>query len=65
MTSKTYDHDDFGRLGGADDDTMPLEQMRDEPKEPEPAFEQSGIQTRRSTRKRKAPADEEVSPLMT
>ncbi|XP_011499866.1 PREDICTED: double-strand-break repair protein rad21-like protein 1 isoform X2 [Ceratosolen solmsi marchali] len=59
LTSKTYDHDDFGRLDGGGDDVMPLEQMRDEPKEPEPVFEQSGIQTRRSTRKRKAPADEE------
>ena len=59
MTSKTYDHDDFGRIAGIDDDALPLEQMRDEQKEPEPVFEQSGIQPRRSTRKRKAPADEE------
>ncbi|XP_058804130.1 double-strand-break repair protein rad21 homolog [Phymastichus coffea] len=60
LTSKTYDHDDFGRLGGGEDD-MPLEQMRDEHREAEAVFEQSGIQTRRSTRKRKAPADEEPS----
>ncbi|KAJ8675050.1 hypothetical protein QAD02_010836 [Eretmocerus hayati] len=58
LTSKTYDHDDFGRAAG-DEDAMPLEQMRDEQKEPEAALEQSGIQTRRSTRKRKLPADEE------
>ena len=61
LTSKTYDHDDFGKLANVDDDGMPLEQMREEAKEPEAMLEQSGIQPRRSTRKRKAPADEEVS----
>lgn len=60
LTSKTYDHEDFGKLAGMEDDAMPLEQMREEMREPEPVFDQSGIQPRRSTRKRKAPADEEV-----
>ncbi|CAB0043838.1 unnamed protein product [Trichogramma brassicae] len=61
LTSKTYDHEDFGKMANADEEAQPLEQMRDEPKEPENIFEQSGIQTRRSSRKRKAPADEEPS----
>lgn len=47
-----------------DEDGMPLEQMRDELKEPEPVLEQSGIQTRRSSRKRKAPTDDEVSSIL-
>ncbi|XP_014208910.1 double-strand-break repair protein rad21 homolog isoform X2 [Copidosoma floridanum] len=65
LTSKTYDHDDFGRIAGIDDDAMPLEQMREEPKESEPVLDQSNIQPRRSTRKRKAPADESepLSPV--
>ncbi|XP_043462432.1 double-strand-break repair protein rad21 homolog isoform X1 [Leptopilina heterotoma] len=57
LTSKSYDHEDFGRIGG-EEDAMPLEQMR-EAGEPEPTFEQSFL-GRRSGRKRKAPADEEL-----
>ncbi|XP_001602260.2 double-strand-break repair protein rad21 homolog [Nasonia vitripennis] len=63
LTSKTYDHDDFGRVAGVDEE-LPLDHMREEQKEPEPVLEQSGIQTRRSTRKRKAPVDEEPSSPM-
>lgn len=56
MTSKSYDHEDFGRLVG-EEENMSLEQMR-EPAEPD-AYEQS-ILSKRMSRKRKAPADEEV-----
>lgn len=56
MTSKSYDHEDFGRLVG-EEESMSLEQMR-EPAEPD-AYEQS-ILSKRMSRKRKAPADEEV-----
>ncbi|XP_017878387.1 double-strand-break repair protein rad21-like protein 1 [Ceratina calcarata] len=58
LTSKSYDHEDFGRIAG-EEDGMPLEQMR-EPVEAD-AFEQS-ILNKRMSRKRKAPADEEVKP---
>lgn len=57
LTSKSYDHEDFGRIGG-DEDAMPLEQMR-EAGEPELNFEQSFL-GKRAGRKRKAPADEEI-----
>lgn len=56
MTSKSYDHEDFGRLVG-EEEGMPLEQMR-EPAEPD-TYEQT-ILSKRMARKRKAPADEEV-----
>ncbi|XP_033230081.1 double-strand-break repair protein rad21 homolog isoform X3 [Belonocnema kinseyi] len=57
LTSKSYDHEDFGRFG-ADEDAMPLEQMREAGEEA--AFEQS-ILGKRAGRKRKAPLDEEVA----
>lgn len=60
LTSKSYDHEDFGRLG-AEEDGMSLEQMRDAP-EVEPSYEQS-ILNKRTARKRKAPQDDEVSSL--
>lgn len=56
LTSKSYDHEDFGRLVG-EEEGMPLEQMR-EPTEQE-AYEQS-ILSKRMARKRKAPVEEEV-----
>ncbi|XP_057338589.1 double-strand-break repair protein rad21 homolog [Microplitis mediator] len=64
LTSKSYDHEDFGRLAG-EDDTISLEQMREADAEPA-AFEQSSI-SKRLSRKRKAPADEEplVQPIRT
>ncbi|XP_003689657.1 double-strand-break repair protein rad21 homolog [Apis florea] len=58
LTSKSYDHEDFGRLVG-EEESMSLEQMR-EPAEPD-AYEQS-ILSKRMSRKRKAPADEEIRP---
>ena len=58
LTSKSYDHEDFGRLAG-EEEGMPLEQMR-EPVEVE-SFEQSII-SKRMGRKRKAPFEEEVRP---
>ncbi|XP_076239428.1 RAD21 cohesin complex component verthandi [Calliopsis andreniformis] len=58
LTSKSYDHEDFGRLVG-EEEGMPLEQMR-EPAEPD-SFEPS-ILSKRMARKRKAPLEEEVRP---
>lgn len=58
LTSKSYDHEDFGRLVG-EEEGMPLEQMR-EPVEAE-SFDQS-ILNKRMSRKRKAPFEEEVRP---
>ena len=58
LTSKSYDHEDFGRLVG-EEEGMPLEQMR-EPAEPD-SYEQT-ILSKRMARKRKAPADEEIRP---
>jgi len=58
LTSKSYDHEDFGRLG-TEEDGMSLEQMRDAP-EVEVSYEQS-ILNKRTGRKRKAPQDDEVS----
>ncbi|XP_017795275.1 PREDICTED: double-strand-break repair protein rad21 homolog [Habropoda laboriosa] len=58
LTSKSYDHEDFGRLVG-EEEGMPLEQMR-EPAEPD-TYEQT-ILSKRMARKRKAPADEEIRP---
>ncbi|XP_012271464.1 double-strand-break repair protein rad21 homolog isoform X2 [Orussus abietinus] len=55
LTSKSYDHEDFGRLG-VEEDGMALEQMRDA--EPEAAFEPS-LLSKRMSRKRKTPLDEE------
>ncbi|XP_077258725.1 RAD21 cohesin complex component verthandi [Temnothorax americanus] len=57
LTSKSYDHEDFGRLGN-EEDGMSLEQMRDAP-EAEVSFEQS-ILNKRTGRKRKAPLDDEI-----
>ncbi|KAK0181818.1 hypothetical protein PV327_000012 [Microctonus hyperodae] len=56
LTSKSYDHEDFGRPG-YEDDGISLEQMRDVEQEPT-VFDQSSI-GKRLSRKRKAPADEE------
>lgn len=58
LTSKSYDHEDFGRLGG-EEDGMPLEQVRDAAETEATSFEQS-ILNKRMSRKRKAPHDEEV-----
>ncbi|KAK1134970.1 hypothetical protein K0M31_007736 [Melipona bicolor] len=59
LTSKSYDHEDFGRLVG-EEEAMSLEQMR-EPAEPD-TYEQT-ILSKRMARKRKAPADaEEIRP---
>lgn len=58
LTSKSYDHEDFGRLVG-EEEGMPLEQMR-EPAEQE-SYEQS-ILSKRMSRKRKAPVEEEIRP---
>ncbi|XP_011636688.1 double-strand-break repair protein rad21 homolog [Pogonomyrmex barbatus] len=57
LTSKSYDHEDFGRFG-TEEDGMSLEQMRDAP-EVEASFEQS-ILNKRTGRKRKAPQDDEI-----
>ncbi|XP_015590228.1 double-strand-break repair protein rad21 homolog isoform X2 [Cephus cinctus] len=57
LTSKSYDHEDFGRLG-AEEDGLPLEQMRDAAETDVPSFEPS-ILGKRMGRKRKAPAEEE------
>ncbi|XP_074105531.1 RAD21 cohesin complex component verthandi [Cotesia typhae] len=64
LTSKSYDHEDFGRMAG-DDDSLSLEQMRDADLDPA-SFDQSSI-GKRLSRKRKAPADEEslVQPMRT
>lgn len=60
LTSKSYDHDDFGRIGG-EDESLPLEQLRDFNEGKPAAFEDSGVALKgRTGRKRKAPADEEV-----
>lgn len=59
LTSKSYDHEDFGRLG-AEEDNMSLEQMRDAP-EVEPSSYEQSILNKRTGRKRKAPQDDEVS----
>ena len=59
LTSKSYDHEDFGRLG-TDEDGMSLEQMRDAPEAEVTSFEQS-LLNKRTGRKRKAPQDDEVS----
>ncbi|XP_078033049.1 RAD21 cohesin complex component verthandi [Augochlora pura] len=58
LTSKSYDHEDFGRLVG-EEEGMPLEQMR-EPVEAD-SFEQS-ILSKRLSRKRKMPFEEEIRP---
>ena len=58
LTSKSYDHEDFGRLVG-EEEGMPLEQMR-EPAEQD-SYEQS-ILSKRMSRKRKAPVEEEIRP---
>lgn len=58
LTSKSYDHEDFGRLG-TEEDGMPLEQMRDAPEVETSTYEQS-ILNKRMGRKRKAPQDDEV-----
>lgn len=60
LTSKSYDHEDFGRLG-AEEDAMSLEQMRDAP-EVETSYDQS-ILNKRTGRKRKAQQDDEVSHI--
>ncbi|XP_011862112.1 PREDICTED: double-strand-break repair protein rad21 homolog [Vollenhovia emeryi] len=57
LTSKSYDHEDFGRLG-TEEDGMSLEQMRDGPEEVS-SLEQS-ILGKRTGRKRKAPLDDEI-----
>lgn len=57
LTSKSYDHEDFGRLG-VDEDVMQLEQVRDAADIDAPSFEQS-ILGKRMSRKRKAPPDDE------
>ncbi|XP_063991538.1 double-strand-break repair protein rad21 homolog [Diachasmimorpha longicaudata] len=61
LTSKSYDHEDFGRI--QEDEGLPLEQMREAPEE-QPALDQSSM-TKRLSRKRKAPADEDVSGMPT
>ncbi|XP_024871278.1 double-strand-break repair protein rad21 homolog [Temnothorax curvispinosus] len=58
LTSKSYDHEDFGRLGN-EEDGMSLEQMRDAPDAEMSSFEQS-ILNKRTGRKRKAPLDDEI-----
>lgn len=58
LTSKSYDHEDFGRLG-AEEDNMSLEQMRDAP-EVEPSSYEQSILNKRTGRKRKAPQDDEI-----
>ncbi|XP_011061140.1 PREDICTED: double-strand-break repair protein rad21 homolog [Acromyrmex echinatior] len=58
LTSKSYDHEDFGRLG-TDEDGMSLEQMRDAPEAEVASFEQS-LLNKRTGRKRKAPQDDEI-----
>ncbi|THK32942.1 double-strand-break repair protein rad21 homolog isoform X2 [Diachasma alloeum] len=62
LTSKSYDHEDFGRI--QEDEGLPLEQMREAP-EDQLGLDQSSI-GKRLSRKRKAPADEDVSgmPMM-
>ncbi|XP_012522040.1 double-strand-break repair protein rad21 homolog [Monomorium pharaonis] len=57
LTSKSYDHEDFGRLG-TEEDGMSLEQMRDAP-ETEVSYEQS-ILNKRAGRKRKAAQEDEI-----
>lgn len=57
LTSKSYDQEDFGRLGG-DDDSLPLEQVRDVP-EVEPQVEDIAV-AKKLGRKRKVPIEEEV-----
>lgn len=52
LTSKSYDHEDFGRLG-VEDDGLPLEQVRDAPEADLGPFEQS-LLAKRMGRKRKA-----------
>lgn len=61
LTSKSYDHDDFGRLG-VDEDGLQLEQVRDAADEVA-TFEQS-LLGKRMGRKRKAQPEEEVSAKM-
>ncbi|XP_020706770.1 double-strand-break repair protein rad21 homolog isoform X2 [Athalia rosae] len=63
LTSKSYDHEDFGRLD-ADEDGMQLEQMRDAADMEPASFDQSII-GKRMSRKRKAPADEESKQQLT
>ncbi|XP_034945135.1 double-strand-break repair protein rad21 homolog [Chelonus insularis] len=60
LTSKSYDHEDFGRMTG-EEECISLEQMRDVEVE-QPSFDQTTV-SKRLSRKRKAPADEE--PLKT
>ncbi|XP_014616388.1 PREDICTED: double-strand-break repair protein rad21 homolog [Polistes canadensis] len=60
LTSKSYDHEDFGRLG-VEEEGLSLEQMRDNTEPDAAAFEQS-ILNKRMARKRKAPPEEEPRP---
>lgn len=59
LTSKSYEHEDFGRLGG-EDDGLPLEQIRDANEVDQAAFDTSAL-AKKPNRKRKTPADDEVS----
>ncbi|XP_043286205.1 double-strand-break repair protein rad21 homolog [Venturia canescens] len=63
LTSKSYDHEDFGRLGVEED--LPLEQVRDAPDAELGPFEQS-LLAKRMGRKRKAPDDEQpgIPPVL-
>ncbi|XP_046435735.1 double-strand-break repair protein rad21 homolog [Neodiprion fabricii] len=58
LTSKSYDHEDFARIG-VDEDGMQLEQVRDAADMDVTNFEQSML-GKRMSRKRKAPSDEEL-----
>ncbi|KAG7213135.1 hypothetical protein KM043_002451 [Ampulex compressa] len=62
LTSKSYDHEDFGRLG-VEEDGMPLEQMRDASEAEISTYEQS-ILSKRMGRKRKAPQEEEIKTAL-
>lgn len=59
LTSKSYDHEDFGRLGN-EEDGMPLEQMRDAPEVAEASSFEQNVLNKRTGRKRKAPQDDEI-----
>ncbi|XP_076628581.1 RAD21 cohesin complex component verthandi isoform X1 [Colletes latitarsis] len=58
LTSKSYDHEDFGRLAG-EEEGMPLEQMREAAEQD--SYEQS-ILNKRMARKRKIPLEAEIRP---
>lgn len=60
LTSKSYDHEDFGRLVG-EEEGIPLEQIR-EPAELEAVTLEQTILSKRISRKRKAPVEEEIRP---